>query len=466
MPDAFTELALSPALLEALTQVGYVTMTPIQAQALPPALDGRDVTGQAKTGSGKTAAFALALLNAIDPSLPETQALVLCPTRELADQVTDEVRRLSQRLDNVRVITLCGGRAMWDQKQALAGVRQVVVGTPGRVGDHLAKSTLTLEGLRVLVIDEADQMLQMGFIDQVTTLVDACPTDRQTLLFSATFPGEIEGLCRRIQRKPQRVEVASQVASTHLRQFLFKCREDGRQNLVVDLLGHYRPSSALVFCETRSACDEVATLLRAQGAMALSLHGDMEQRDRTDVLTQFGNGSASVLVATNVAARGIDIPQLPLVIVSELSREPENHIHRIGRTGRAGESGLALTIVAAGREGQRLAKVEALLGEPLERGPELGVASDLEFMRAPNRTLMIMAGRKDKIRKGDVLGALIKDGNLPADAIGRIDLRDKACAVAIAQPSANAALKFVLSARIKKRRVRAFLLNYSGYQRS
>lgn len=458
MTDAFTQLPLNPALLEALVQVGYTTMTPIQAQSLPLALEGRDVTGQAKTGSGKTAAFGLALLNAIDPSQPDTQSLVLCPTRELADQVTGEVRRLAQRLDNLRVITLCGGRSMWDQKQALAGVRQVVVGTPGRVADHLEKGTLTLDGLRVLVIDEADQMLQMGFIEQVTTLVDACPAKRQTLLFSATFPSEIEGLCRRIQQQPSRVEVASQVERTHLQQFVFKCREDGRNNLIVDLLGHYQPTSALVFCETRVACDEVATLLRAHGAMALALHGDMEQRDRTDVLTQFGNGSASVLVATNVAARGIDIPQLPLVIVSELSREPESHVHRIGRTGRAGESGLALTIVADGREGQRLAKVEALLGESLQRGPKLGIAQDLEFMRAPNRTLMLMAGRKDKLRKGDVLGALIKDGNLPAEAIGRIDLRDKACAVAIATPSANAALKFVLGARIKKKRVRAFLL--------
>ncbi len=458
MSNAFTELALRPELLDALAQVGYVAMTPIQAEALPPALSGNDVTGEAQTGSGKTAAFALALLNTIDPSVKSPQAMVLCPTRELADQVAAEIRALAQRLANTRVLTLCGGRPIWEQTNALGNQCQVVVGTPGRIGDHLKRGSLKLGLLGVLVIDEADRMLQMGFLEQVSAIISACPRDRQTLLFSATFPREIEQLSARTQQQPTRVTVQTRVEPNKLRQLVVQSTPEDRNQTIADLLGHYRPPSALVFCETRVACDEVARTLTELGAVALPLHGEMEQRDRTQVLLQFVNGSASVLVATNVAARGIDIPALPLVIVSELSREPESHIHRVGRTGRAGEEGLALTIVASGREHARLGRVEKLMGLTIPDGPPIRPTRELDFMHAPNRTLLLLSGRRDKLRKGDVLGALVKDGGIPAESIGRIDLMDKSCAIAIARADARDALRYVQGARIKKQRVRALLL--------
>ncbi len=458
MPTTFDTADLRPELLDALDQVGFTEMTPIQARALPLMLAGIDVTGQAKTGSGKTAAFGLALLNDLDADLPVTQALVLCPTRELAEQVAAELRRLAQRLPNMRILTVCGGQPGRDQTQALAGGSQVVVGTPGRVGDHLRKRSLDLSRLSVLVLDEADRMLEMGFIDQVRAIVRACPRDRQTLLFSATFPDEIARLRDQVQRTPEFVSVESRVAPEQLRQLLFECRPGDRQQTVADLLATYRPQSTLVFCETRGDCDALAAFLTRLGAVALALHGEMEQRDRTEVLLQFAHGSASVLVATNVAARGLDIPALPAVIVFELSRDAESHLHRIGRTGRAGELGLALSIVASPAEQKRLERVEAFMGQRIVRGPRLKTGGKLDFLKPPNRTLMLLAGRKDKLRKADVLGALVKEGGIPSEAIGRIDLMDKTCAVAIAREHARTALKFARAARIKKVRVRGLLL--------
>ena len=458
MPNTFENAALRPELTEALDQMGFTEMTPIQHQALPALLAGSDVTGQAQTGSGKTAAFGLALLNALDPLQQAVQALVLCPTRELAEQVAAELRRLAQRMANTRVITLCGGQGSRDQTQALAGTSQVVVGTPGRVGDHLRRGTLVTSQLRVLVLDEADRMLEMGFIEQVRAIVDGCPKERQTLLFSATFPEEISRLSRQVQRKPTFVSVESHVAPEKIRQFVFECAPTARHQAVADLLGEYHPKAALVFCETRTDCTELASFLNSKGAVALALHGEMEQRDRADVLLQFANGSASVLVATNVAARGLDIPALPAVIISELSRDPESHLHRIGRTGRAGEPGLALSIVASPAEQKRLADIEDFMGEALARGPELKQTNKLDFLTAPNQTLMLQAGRKDKLRRADVVGALVQEGGIPVEAIGRIDLMDKTCAVAIKRPYARTALKFAQGAGIKKIRVRGLLL--------
>jgi ATP-independent RNA helicase DbpA len=433
-------------------------MTPIQEESLPVMLNGLDVMGQAKTGSGKTAAFGLALLNAIDPSLLQTQALVLCPTRELAEQVASEIRRLATRMSNTRLLTLCGGRPYRDQPAALKHGNHVVVGTPGRIGKHLRKGTLLLRGLLVVVLDEADRMMDMGFVDQVTDILQHVPQDRQTLLFSATFPTEIRALSQAFQREPEVITVESQVAPTLLKQTVFVCERGQRQQMVVNLLALYRPETALVFAETRADCDELALFLRRHDAMALSLHGLMEQRDRDDVLIQFSNGSASVLVATNVAARGLDIPALPMVVISELSQEPESHLHRIGRTGRAGEEGHALSIVEAPRELGRLERIEALLGSAIEQGPAPAQESDLGFLKPDCRTLLILAGRNEKLRKGDVLGGLVKDAGIPVEKIGRIDLMPKVCAVAIDRAYAEMAMQHLENGRIKNRRLRARLL--------
>ncbi len=458
MTSPFSTLGLRPGLLASLEQHAYVEMTPIQAQALPPILQGSDVIGQAKTGSGKTAAFGLGLLNPLVAERLEVQALVLCPTRELADQVAAELRRLAQRIPNTRVLALCGGREFRDQRLALEQGAQIVVGTPGRILDHLRKGTLVLSALRTLVIDEADRMLDMGFVDEVRDITEACPPTHQTLLFSATFPDEIATLSRQVQTDPTSVSVGTQVEPDQLRQLVYLCERRQRHKTLVQILAEHRPDAALIFCETRKDCERVTEFLAQHGAPALALHGGLEQRDRDDVLVQFTHGSVRLLVATNVAARGLDIPSLPAVIVSELSPDPESHLHRIGRTGRAGEAGLALSVVAGPAEQERLARIEAFAGHPIPRGGALPEGGSVAFLAPLYRTLMIFSGRKDKLRKHDILGALIKDGQIPAEAIGRIDLSAKTCAIAIRRTHAQKALTFLHSARVKKKRVRAILL--------
>ena len=458
MSQLFASLNLHSEFLEALTQMAYEEMTPIQAQALPLMLEGHDVTGQAQTGSGKTAAFGLGLLQAIDTEQMFTQGLVLCPTRELAEQVASELRRLAQRRSNTRIMTACGGRPYREQVLSIKRGCHVIVGTPGRIGKHLRKETLNLDSLRVLVLDEADRMLDMGFIDQVDDIVRECPENRQTLLFSATFPAQIEDLSTRLQKQPKVVAVETRVATNLLKQRVYMCDSGERNQLVADLLAEVRPSTALVFCETRGDCRKLGDFLNGRGAVALSLHGEMEQRARDDVLLQFSNGSASVLVATNLAARGIDIPSLPLVLISELSHDPESHLHRIGRTGRAGEEGLALSIVEGPREQERLETIEEHLGYRIALGADPKRAGNLGFLQPPNQTILILSGRKDKLRKADVLGSLIKDGGIPADAIGQIDLMPKVCAVAIQKDYAHQATQFLRTGRVKNKRVRVQVL--------
>jgi ATP-independent RNA helicase DbpA len=449
-----TSLSLRPELLSALTQLGWTELTPIQAAALPLVLDGRDVLGQAETGSGKTGAFGLGLLQRVRAD-GGVQALVLCPTRELADQVADVLRQLAQDLDNVRVLTLCGGRPQRVQRDGLQRGAHVVVGTPGRVLDHLERGSLDPSRLRCVVLDEADHMLDMGFVDQVEHVVSRCPPDRQTLLFSATFPDRVQQLSASVQTDPERVSLGGRVEG--LRQQVVVCQDMDRNAAVVRLLAQHQPDAALVFCETRRDCDKLATFLTQRGAPTLALHGALEQRDRDDVLLQFANGSARVLVATNVAARGLDIAELPLVIQAELSPDPTSYVHRIGRTGRAGRGGLAVSVVAGRREVERLERIEEHLGHRIER-VQVGESSSITALQPAYCTLMILSGRRDKLRKGDVLGALIKDAGLPADAIGRIDLNAHRCAVAVRVEHGDAALRFLQSARVKKRRVRAIRL--------
>ena len=458
MKTDFTSLGLQAESMAALKRISYTDMTPIQAESLPKMLLGLDVAGQAMTGSGKTAAFGLALLHNIDVK-PVVQAMVLCPTRELADQVATEIRRLAQCHHNIRVLTLCGGRSNSMQVQALEKGVQIVIGTPGRIGKHIRTEKLNLDGLRVLVLDEADRMLDMGFTDEVNEIVQHCPTTRQTLLFSATFPEKIEELSDRVQTNPQIIRVQSLVEEDKLQQLVFTCsdKQRARHQLIANLLGEYRPKMALIFCETRMACNTLSDFLNNQGAMSLTLHGEMEQRDRDDVLLQFSNGSVSVLVATNLAARGIDIPDLAFVLISELSPNPEDHLHRIGRTGRAGKSGVALSLVAP-RERSRLESIEEVLGSAIPEGTVPNACSDLGFLRSPNQTVLILSGRKDKIRKGDVLGSLVKDAKIPAEAIGRIDLLNNACAVAIKRTYVQKVVSHFRNGRIKKKKVRVQVL--------
>ena len=438
-------------MLKNLASLGYAAMTPIQAHSLPLILAGKDVIARAKTGSGKTAAFGIGLLSHLQVASPAVQALVLCPTRELADQVGKELRRLARFADNIKVLTLCGGVPFGPQLGSLEHGAHIVVGTPGRLLDHLRRGSLNLSGLNTLVLDEADRMLDMGFQEEISALIVAAPDKRQTLLFSATYPAEIAAMSEAIQHEPHEVSVDEVHEEGAIQQLLFEVDREGRTEAVVRLLSHYCPQSALVFCNTRLECQELADALVDRGFSALAIHGELEQRERDQVLLRFANRSASVLVATDVAARGLDIKDLPAVINYELPRDPEIHIHRIGRTGRAGEQGLALSLVTP-QEVRRVQAIENSLGSSLPRGDldALGVSGGRPAA-PPMVTLCIDGGRKNKLRPGDILGALTGEGGMAGSEIGRIDILDHHAYVAIMRVSAGQALACLGRNRIKGR---------------
>ncbi len=456
---AFATLPLPPATLENLQRLGYEAMTPIQAASLPLALAGHDLIAQAKTGSGKTAAFSLALLANLNPRRFAVQALVLCPTRELAEQVTQEVRRLARAEDHIKVLTLCGGSTMRPQLASLEHGAHIVVGTPGRLMDHLERGSLNLEALNTLVLDEADRMLDMGFFDDIATVVKQCPKQRQTLLFSATYPEGIAKLSAAFMREPKEVKLVERHAATKIRQLFFEVREDERLHAVSLLLDHYRPVSTLAFCNTKQQCRDLVQVLRAQGYAALELHGDLDQRDRDQVMVRFANRSCSVLVATDIAARGLDIAQLEAVINVDVSPEPDTHTHRIGRTGRVDAEGWAFTLASMDEMG-RVGVIEKAGGFESEwkKLAELTPAGR-EPLRPPMRTLQIVGGRKEKIRPGDVLGALTKDMGFAGTQIGKINVNEFSTYVAVEAGIAAEALKRLSAGKVKGRSVKVRLLD-------
>ena len=456
----FSTLPLKPALLASVETLGYTEMTPVQAQSLPPMLEGRDVIAQAQTGSGKTAAFGLSLLQSIDVDTIRLQALVLCPTRELADQVSKAIRKLAANIPNVKLLTLCGGMPLGPQLASLTHDPHIVVGTPGRVQEHLKRASLHGGGIKVLVLDEADRMLDMGFAEAIDDIISRIAKHHQTLLFSATYPDEIRAVSQRVQNDPVEVTVdAPADARPAIEQRFHEVEPAQKPDALAQLLAGERGGQALVFCNMRRDVDAVAQELDRRGYSALALHGDMEQRDRDEVLVRFANHSCAVLVATDVAARGLDIVALPLVVSYDVAHDPETHTHRIGRTGRAGESGLAITLCTP-RERPKAANIEALNGtplpwRPLKIAPPRGKALHL----APMKTLVIDAGRQDKLRPGDILGALTGDAGLIARDIGKIDVFATRAYVAISRALANKALERLRAGKIKGRNFRVRALN-------
>lgn len=447
---AFATLPLSAAMLANLDALGYASMTPIQAQSLPVILKGQDLIAQAKTGSGKTAAFGIGLLNPINPRYFGCQALVLCPTRELADQVAKELRRLARAEDNIKILTLCGGVSLGPQIASLEHGAHIIVGTPGRIQQHLDKGTLVLDGLNTLVLDEADRMLDMGFFDAIASIIGKTPARRQTLLFSATYPAGIEQLAADFMRKPQQVKVESLHADNQIEQRFIEIDPQQRLEAVTRVLGHYRPQSCVAFCFTKQQCEDLVAHLTAKGIVAQALHGDLEQRDRDQVLTMFANRSSSVLVATDVAARGLDIDGLDMVINVELARDAEIHVHRVGRTGRAGEKGIAVSLVAPA-EGHRAQAIETLQKTPLRWDQLDSLKNKGEPLLPLMSTLCIGAGRKDKLRPGDILGALTGDAGIPGKQVGKIAIFDFQAYVAVERPLAKQAMQRLNSGKIKGR---------------
>ncbi len=450
----FSSLNLSPALLENLTTLGYLQMTPIQAQSLPLVLDGKDLIAKAKTGSGKTAAFGLGLLSSLDVNRLEVQALVLCPTRELADQVATEIRRLARTLPNVKLVTLCGGTPTAPQSATLSFGAHIAVGTPGRILKHLEQGTLELSGLKTLVLDEADRMLDMGFGEDINRVISHAPRDRQTLLFSATYPEGIAQMSRGVQRNPVEVSVEALHEESAIEQKLYEVPAGQRLDALTWLLSHYQPSSCVVFCNTKRACNDVADHLAAKGFSALALNGDLEQRERDQVLVRFANGSATILVATDVAARGLDIKELGAVINYELTYDPEVHVHRIGRTGRAGQQGLALSLYQP-NEAQRINVIEEYQQAPMPLGDLDAIGRAIKPLAPQMVTLSIDAGRKTKVRAGDILGALTGEGGIAGADVGKIQISEQYSYVAVKQSVAKAALKRLQEGKIKGRSYRA-----------
>jgi len=438
-------------MLANLEALGYTAMTPIQAQSLPIMLKRQDLIAQAKTGSGKTAAFGIALLDPINPRYFGCQALALCPTRELADQVAKELRRLARAADNIKILTLCGGVSIGPQIASLEHGAHVIVGTPGRVQEHLKKGTLKLDGLNTLVLDEADRMLDMGFYDAIAEIIGQTPARRQTLLFSATYPAGIKQLSATFMRDPQQVRVEALHDDTQIEQRFYEIDPQQRMTAVVRVLSAFRPQSCVAFCFTKQQCQELVEQLTSKGISAAALNGDLEQRDRDQVLAMFANRSLSVLVATDVAARGLDVEALDLVINVELARDPEIHVHRIGRTGRAGKQGLAVSLVAPA-EAHRAQAIENLQQAPLNWQPLDALKSQSgEPLQPPMVTLCIAAGRKDKLRPGDILGALTGDAGIPGSQVGKIAIFDFQAFVAVERTVARQALKRLNDGKIKGR---------------
>ena len=457
LSTAFSTLPLPPAVLSNLQQLGYEAMTPIQAASLPLALQGQDLIAQAKTGSGKTASFAIPMLAKLNPRWFAVQGLVLCPTRELADQVTTEIRRLARAQDNIKVVTLCGGIALRGQRASLEHGAHIVVGTPGRIMDHLQRGYLNLDSLSTLVLDEADRMLDMGFFEDIATVVKQTPPARQTLLFSATYPEGIEKLARQFMREPQQIKVAAPPAENTIEQRFYEVTRSNRLQAVAQLLNHFRPVSTIAFCNTKQQCKDLVTLLQSQGFSALALYGELEQRERDQVLAQFANRSCSVLVATDVASRGLDINQLEAVINVDITPDPEVHVHRVGRTGRAGANGLALSLVSMNEMGA-VGKIEQYQNKPSSFYPVDGLtASSTQPLLPPMATLQILGGRKEKIRPGDVLGALTSTEGGSAytrEQIGKIQVTEFCTFVAVERSLAHAACNKLNLAKVKGKMVK------------
>ena len=455
----FSSLELNSSILSNLESLDFKSMTTIQAQSLPPILAGKDVIAQGQTGSGKTVAFGLGLLSIIDFSVFKTQGLVLCPTRELAEQVSSELRRLARNIPNVKIITLYGGTPLKPQANSLEKGVHIVIGTPGRIDDHLNKNTLDLSHLKIFVLDEADRMLDMGFQQTLNQIIENVPKTRQTLLFSATFPDTIKAIAKKMMQSPISTSVAPTQDTVRVDQRFYLVDNDKHRMTAVQLLLLEQTyTSAVVFCNTRQDTQVVAGKLKSAGFSAAELHGDMEQKDRDQTLIRFTNNSISVLVATDVAARGLDIASLDLVINYHLPREMDVYIHRIGRTGRAGAKGIACSFYNQ-NEQFRLEQLEKHLERQLDT-VELPV--DEIIHQSPPRpqmsTLRIEGGKKQKLRPGDIVGSLTNGGDINGDQIGKIQVFDNWAYVAIKRELNKTALKKFTTGKLKGKSFRARLI--------
>jgi len=431
MSQAFCTLALSEAMINNLTKLNYTSMTPVQEASLPPILERADVMAQAQTGSGKTAAFGIGLLHHLDPKELKVQAAVMCPTRELSEQVANELRRLARFTSNIKILSLVGGEAVYPQKVALEKGVHIIVGTPGRIMDTITKGHLDISEIKTLVLDEADRMLDMGFHDDIAAIIKLTPKYRQTLLFSATYEEETKRLSKKFQLQPEFIHIDSKTDEVSITQNFYNVHEDDKVELIDGLMAHNKLESCIIFCNKKLTCDEVAHELHYRGYDVAALHADLDQKERNEVLTMFSNKSLNILVATDVASRGLDIKELPAVFNYDICHQAEIYVHRIGRTGRMGQSGLAYTFVGP-KEGKFVEAIAKYTEQKITLKTPPQLDSNKKFTRtSPNKTLKVLAGKKDKLRPGDFVGALSGEVGIKGDSIGNITIVDRFSYIAI-----------------------------------
>ena len=459
----FSQLDIPPQITRHLSGLGYQTMTEVQAKTLPSALTGQDILAQAKTGSGKTASFALPMIKKLNPKFFAIQGLVLCPTRELAAQVAEECRKLARYRDNIKVIQLSGGVSIGPQIGSLKHGGHIVVGTPGRICDHLRKGTLVLDQIQTFVLDEADRMLDMGFADDIAQVNQSLPRQKQTLLFSATFPNSIEQIAKQYLYQPQIVRLVDEKRHVNIEQAFIPLANMAKSAMIPRLLNQLQAQQAVVFCNTKHSTHEITAELRRLGFSALGLHGDLDQKDRDRILTRFKQASLSILVATDVAARGLDVSDLPLVINADLPRDPDVYTHRIGRTGRAGKSGLAVSLYSD-KEQYKLEMIAEVMESSLEQlTQKKNVEVDWQLDDAsisdniePTEwvTLALAAGKKNKLRAGDILGSITKGQAIQGNQAGTITITDFVSYVAINRLAANQVIKHLEKTPVKGQRIK------------
>lgn len=509
----FEELNISEPILRAVTEMGFEEATPIQSKAIPEAITGIDIIGQAQTGTGKTAAFGIPLLQKINSDDKHLQAIILSPTRELALQITEELRNLGKYLHGIKIIPVYGGQDITRQIRAIKAGTQIIVGTPGRVMDHMRRKTLKLEDVNTVVMDEADEMLSMGFREDMETILKETPSERQTVLFSATMPKPILDITKRFQKDAKHIKVIKkELTVQNIEQTYYLVKPKQKIEALSRLLDMYNPRLSLVFCNTKRQVDELVLALQAKGYFADGLHGDLKQAQRDRVMSGFRTGRTEILIATDVAARGIDVDDVDAVFNYDLPQDDEYYVHRIGRTGRAGREGRAFSFITPKDMGKlrtierycktkinnmpipsikdvQKAKTEKILGQvtglieeedlspikkQLERymeqnqldaltiaaaflkqsfGKEVKEEKEVSFGNTGAEPGMVRffinIGKNQKVRPGDILGAVAGESNIPGNAVGSIDMYDKYTFVEVPDEYAGKVLSSMKNVKIK-----------------
>ena len=449
----FQSLSLPQDLLENLHTLGYENATPIQAKTIPLLQANNDLIAQAKTGSGKTLAFLIPLILKLDNQEHFPQALIITPTRELCEQIAGEANKLARYKKDVKIITLYGGTPLRGQVASLEKGADILIGTPGRLLDHFSRETIHLGQIKTLILDEADRMLDMGFADDILKLVSNLPKQRQSILFSATYPENIDKLTKVILNNPTEVKIASKEKEVAIEEFVYEVEE--KEKALLTTLKHFQPNLALIFCNTKVKTTEVSDMLHDKGFDVATLNGDLEQYERQEMLLQFANGSLPVLVATDLAARGLDIEGIDLVINYDVPMKTEDYTHRIGRTGRADKSGLAVTLA----DEYGLRKLKEI--KPNLKAEAISTLSHNKnfYMQGEVATLCIDGGKKKKVRAGDILGTLCKDIGIDNSNIGKINVYQKNSYVAIKKSVIKKAFNGLKNGKIKGKNLRVWWLD-------